>query len=944
MFDDQWIERSQTIAPALTQAIRESRISIVVLSKKYASSSWCLDELLEILKCKEDMGQIVMTVFYGVDPSHVRKQTGDFGKAFKETCARKTKEKEERWSQALEYVGNIEGEHFLNWVNEADMIEKIATDVSNKLNATPAKDFDGMVGFEAHLRQMESLLDLDNDGVKMVAITGPAGIGKSTIARALHNLLSNRFQLSCFVDNLRGTYPIGLDEYGLKFHLQEELLSKTLNQNRLRICHLGVIKERLHDQRVLIIFDDVNNINQLEALAGDISWFGPGSRVVVTTENKDLLQQHGINNTYHVEFPSRGEALEILCKYAFRQSYPHDHFEELALKVTELCGNLPLGLRVVGSSLRGKKVDEWEDVMDRLETILDHQDIEQVLRVGYESLHEKEQSLFLHIAVFFNRNDADLVKAMFADNNPDIKHGLKILANKSLIYLSEDGEIVMHKLLQLVGTKVVNKEKPWKRRILTDAQVICDVLERAKGTRDVSGISFDIYDIHEVFISPKAFKRMPNLRFLKIYTSKYDGNDILHIPEEMAFPRCLRLLHWEACPSKSLPLGFCLENLVELHMPHSHLETLWEGTQRLTNLKKMDLSWSFNLKELPDLSNAASLERLELFCCKSLVEIHSSIGNLHKIDFLQMSYCTKLQVVPALLNLAPHAYVSMEGCSQLRYIPDTSTNIRAVVIADTMIKELPKSVRNWSTLEYLTIYGHRENIEKIPDCIKELHGLVSLWVYGCSKLASIPELPASIKRLIAEYCESLKTVSLPFDSEFICNINNCFNLGRDSRTVIKKSLGACLPGSSIPAEFNHKAVGNSLTIRSDFREFRFCAVVFPKQKIIESYPELFCRIRVNKGCPTDHNMYMHLRSILVEHLCFSYADLVEVHGWLEQENEIMFEFITCQDLDIIECGVQIMTEESERRRRIEFDDASKASQDSELTDRLICYPKQKNNS
>lgn len=95
----------------------------------------------------------------------------------------------------------------------------------------------------------------------------------------------------------------------------------------------------------------------------------------------------------------------------------------------------------------------------------------------------------------------------------------------------------------------------------------------------MSGISFDIYDIHEVFISPKAFKRMPNLRFLKIYTSKYDGNDILHIPEEMAFPRCLRLLHWEACPSKSLPLGFCLENLVELHMPHSHLETLWEGTQ-----------------------------------------------------------------------------------------------------------------------------------------------------------------------------------------------------------------------------------------------------------------------------------------------------------------------------------------------------------------------------
>ncbi|CAA7053860.1 unnamed protein product [Microthlaspi erraticum] len=64
MFDDQRIERSQTIAPALTQAIRQSRISIVVLSKRYASSGWCLDELVEIFKCKEEIGQIVMTIFY----------------------------------------------------------------------------------------------------------------------------------------------------------------------------------------------------------------------------------------------------------------------------------------------------------------------------------------------------------------------------------------------------------------------------------------------------------------------------------------------------------------------------------------------------------------------------------------------------------------------------------------------------------------------------------------------------------------------------------------------------------------------------------------------------------------------------------------------------------------------------------------------------------------
>ncbi|KAL1190817.1 Disease resistance protein RML1B [Cardamine amara subsp. amara] len=86
MFDNEKIVRSATIAPSLTEAIKESRIAIVILSKKYASSSWCLDELVEILECKKAFGQIVMTIFYGVDPSDVRKQMGDFGVAFDETC------------------------------------------------------------------------------------------------------------------------------------------------------------------------------------------------------------------------------------------------------------------------------------------------------------------------------------------------------------------------------------------------------------------------------------------------------------------------------------------------------------------------------------------------------------------------------------------------------------------------------------------------------------------------------------------------------------------------------------------------------------------------------------------------------------------------------------------------------------------------------------------
>lgn len=114
-FNDEGIERSQYISSELTWAIRESRISIVILSEKYASSSWCLNELVEILKCQESVGQIVMTVFYKVDPCDVRKQMGEFGKAFKKTCQGTTETEVQRWTQALTNVANIAGEHSLNW-------------------------------------------------------------------------------------------------------------------------------------------------------------------------------------------------------------------------------------------------------------------------------------------------------------------------------------------------------------------------------------------------------------------------------------------------------------------------------------------------------------------------------------------------------------------------------------------------------------------------------------------------------------------------------------------------------------------------------------------------------------------------------------------------------------------------------------------------------------
>ncbi|ESQ46796.1 hypothetical protein EUTSA_v10027793mg [Eutrema salsugineum] len=140
MYKDDKMERCNTIKHELVKAIRESRVLMVLLSKNYASSIWCLDELVEILKCRKDKEQIVMPIFYDVDPFHVRTQSGDFGSAFEKTCENQTEEVKQRWVEALKCVTTIAGEHSCNWPDEAAMVQKLCTDVLYKLRVEAIKD------------------------------------------------------------------------------------------------------------------------------------------------------------------------------------------------------------------------------------------------------------------------------------------------------------------------------------------------------------------------------------------------------------------------------------------------------------------------------------------------------------------------------------------------------------------------------------------------------------------------------------------------------------------------------------------------------------------------------------------------------------------------------------------------------------------------------------
>lgn len=139
-------------------------------------------------------------------------------------------------------------------------------------------------------------LSVGTDDTWMVGIFGVGEIGKTTLARAIYNLIAFRFEASCFLANVSQTSN---QAYGL-VQLQETLLSKILGDCRsLKVdsISLGInmIKYRLRFKRVILILDDIDHLTQLESLIGAHDWFGKGSRIIITTRDQHLLTIHGIN-------------------------------------------------------------------------------------------------------------------------------------------------------------------------------------------------------------------------------------------------------------------------------------------------------------------------------------------------------------------------------------------------------------------------------------------------------------------------------------------------------------------------------------------------------------------------------------------------------------------------------------------------------------------------
>ncbi|KAL8128049.1 hypothetical protein AgCh_014842 [Apium graveolens] len=733
--DDPALEKGQEISSGIHNAIRDSKMFIVVISDNYARSSWCLNELVEILSCKKTENQVV-PVFYYVDPTDVRRQTGSFGDALDYHEKLYSPDMINEWKSALAQIGEVSGYHLKKHANEYEskIIQNIVEKVGRQVTNSALHLGEELFGIDSAVEEIYQKLRMESNDIRAIGICGMGGIGKTTTAKAFYNKYHTNFDICCFIQNVK-QYSQGGNHL---LPLLEQLVNALLGRKDYKVPDVdsGIrqLKRILRFKKALVVRDDLDQSSCSEFLARHCSLFSAGSRIVITTRDVNLLNQLKLDisevDIYMVNKLGQTHSLELFSYHALGESTLFASLtatlRELSVSFVSYAGGLPLALKVLGSSLRGRTQDElfWKAKLEKVREIPENEILE-ILQLSFNELYDQTvKSIFLDIAFFFIGKHKYEAVEIFKSCNFFPEVGIKIQMERCLLTIDEKSKFQMHDLIQEMGRNIAKNTRLFLRGNAWED------LRNLEDLDKIEGLVLDLTQATNKQIDSQIFERLPKLRLLEIL----NVHDIKgHFRNSFQELRCI---HWSYSTWTRIPSSFRPRNLISILMPFSNFKMLWDEDMHFASLKMINVEYSLNLKTTPNFENSKSIEWLYFRGCESLLKVHLSIRELTGLYVLAESTGQSSEL----------CYLYLGHCSNLRQLPEQLGGtkwLKELDASHTAIEELPDSITQLKELVYLKLDGCKK-LRKLPDQIGNMEGLTTFLASG----TAIKQLPDSFVDLV----------------------------------------------------------------------------------------------------------------------------------------------------------------------------------------------------